>query len=157
MIRIKHKDSVLDWNEEKGLGNFEVTSNRGKSAKGVMKKSNDGRLIALIETMNYARSYGSKKVLSTLNAIFENQNETVFLQQAIDCLSGYIYTDEGEASGLDLGDPHTISGSYRHYCINGAYDCGGDTYQGPEDVHYMGVVIGVCAGVVVEYAKFKIN
>lgn len=157
MISKRHNHSEVNWDETNNSGHFQITSNRGKSAKGVVKKSSDGKLIALIENTNYAGFYAFKKVRSTLSEIFRDFTENVHVQQAIDCLPNYIYTDSSEANGLSPHDSHTITGSYRHYCIGGAYDCGGSTYQGPITVIYMGAVIGVCSGIAVEYAKFKIN
>ncbi|MEO0525937.1 MAG: hypothetical protein AAFZ89_01855 [Bacteroidota bacterium] len=157
MTSKKHNYSKVNWDEMNNSGHFQVTSNKGKSAKGVIKKSSDGKLIALIENTNYSDSYANKKVKSTLNTIFKDFTEDVYIQQAIDCLPNYIYTDSSEANGLSPNDPHTITGNYRHYCVSGAYDCGGSTYQGPVSVVYKGSVIGVCVGIAVEYAKFKVN
>lgn len=153
----KHKSSEVKWDEQSNAGVFLITSNKGKSAKGFIKKSSDGNLIALIEDTDYADTYRYRKVRDTLKAIFENEPMPILVQESIDCLPGYIYTDSGEAGGLVPNESHTITGTYRHYCVNGAYDCGGETYQGPISVIYKGAVIGVCAGVAVEYAKFKIN
>lgn len=157
MIIKKHKKSEVSWDEEKGIGNFNVTSNRGKSASGVIKKSKEGKLFAFIEKTNYANSYAFQKVQSTLNLIFDNPVEKVVIHTAIDCLQGFLYIDIGKANGLSINDSHTLSGSYTSYYVRGAHDCGGKTYQGPTSVVYKGVVIGVCSGVAVKYAKFKIN
>lgn len=157
MITKKYKNSEVKWDDEQELGSFKVTSNRGKSARGVVKKSREGKLLALIENTDYANSYAHQKVQSTLNLIFDNPTQKVVMQSTIVCLQGFIYTDISKSKGLFPNDSHTLSGSYTCYCVRGAHDCGGKTYQGPTPVVYIGAVIGVCAGTAVEYAKFKIN
>ena len=157
MVLKKHKQSEVKWDEEKELGSFNITSNRGKFASGVLKKSKEGELLALIERTDYADSYVYKKVHSTLNLMFDKPSQKVIIQSAIDCLQEFVYTNIREANGLSTNESHTISGTYTNYCVRGAHDCGGKTYQGPIRVIYKGVVIGVCAGIAVEYAKFKIN
>ncbi|CAL2103070.1 protein of unknown function [Tenacibaculum sp. 190130A14a] len=157
MIKKQHKNSEVSWDENKEQGLFLITSNREKKAKGIIKKSIEGNLIAFIENTNYSNSYVNQKVASTLKSIFDDSWPKIIIQDAIDCLQGFIYTNITEANGLSIGDSHTISGSYRHYCIDGAPDCGGKTYQGPVSLVYKGSVIRVCAGIATEYAKFKIK
>jgi len=153
----KYKGSELKWKESENLGTFKITSNRGKSAEGILHKVKEGQFLALIEKTNYSKSYTNQKVRSTLSSIFENSVEKIKIQNAIKCKQGYLYTDISWSDGLSVGDLYNFTDSYVGYCISGAHDCGGKTYQGPTSALYKGNVIGVCAGIPIKYAKFKIN
>lgn len=152
----KHKSSELKWKESENLGSFKITSNRGKSAEGIVHKVKEGQFLALIEKTNYSKSYAHKKVQSILSLIFENSAEKITIQNAMVCKDGYLFTDFSWSNDLVLDQEFTFTGNYTSFCVSGAPDCGGKTHQGPTSAIYRGIVIGVCTGQPTKYAKFKI-